>query len=316
MTESVHVAVAVIRNKAGQIFISVRPDNVHQGGLWEFPGGKVEYGETVEQALKREILEEVGIEVQNCLPLIKIPFQYPDKRVLLDVWQVSGYLGHAHGREGQEYRWVNPDELTRYTFPAANRPIVSSVRLPDRYLITPEPDSHLFLQQLQARLQAGVKLVQFRAKSAPQNKAMELANEVIKLCQQYQVTVLLNADSENLANYVSLPADGVHVTSQCLLSLSDRPVSSNRWFAASCHNSKEIEQANRLGADFIVLGPVKATRSHPGSSLLGWQRFAELTDQATMPVYALGGMLTADIGVSRESGGQGIAAISGFWREG
>ena len=316
MTDTVHVAVAVIRNATGQIFITVRPNHVHQGGLWEFPGGKVENGEIVQQALQREILEEVGIEVQQILPLIKIPYQYPDKRVLLDVWEVLSYQGQAHGREGQECRWVNSEQLLQYTFPPANRPIVAAVRLPDRYLVTPEPgsDSTLFLQRLKSSLQAGVKLVQFRAKTLPRDKVMQLANEVIQLCRHYKVPVLLNTDQNNLERCVNLAADGIHVTSQCLLALSERPVPRSRWFAASCHNTKEINQAGRLGADFIVVGAVKATYSHPMSTPLGWEKFTSLTDQATMPVYAIGGMLPEDVNASREAGGQGIAAIGSLWR--
>ena len=122
MTDQIHVAAAVIRNEANQVFISLRPDHVHQGGLWEFPGGKVETGESVYDALVREIHEENGIDIKSAQPLIKIPFRYPDKHVLLDVWEVLEFSGTAHGKEGQECRWTDIDELNQFTFP----PVISS----------------------------------------------------------------------------------------------------------------------------------------------------------------------------------------------
>lgn len=121
----VWVAVGVIQDPAGRICICRRPEDKHQGGKWEFPGGKVEAGETVQQALARELAEELGIGVRACQPLLTIHHDYPDKSVLLDVWRVTGFEGQAHGREGQPLRWIGLDELEGYDFPAANQPIVA-----------------------------------------------------------------------------------------------------------------------------------------------------------------------------------------------
>lgn len=125
----VHVAVAVIIGKDGRILIAKRPDDVHQGGLWEFPGGKVEQGENLEVALKRELVEELGIELQACEPLLEIHHDYPDKSVLLDVWRVTAFSGQAYGREQQPIRWVAPKFLTDYDFPEANQPILKAISL-------------------------------------------------------------------------------------------------------------------------------------------------------------------------------------------
>lgn len=125
MTKRVHVAVAVISNGDGHILIAKRPDHVHQGGFWEFPGGKVEAGETLEKALQRELHEELGIKVECCQPFIQVVHDYSDKQVLLDVWQVTGFSGDAVGREGQPIRWVEPAALSEYEFPAANSPILT-----------------------------------------------------------------------------------------------------------------------------------------------------------------------------------------------
>lgn len=123
----VHVAVAVISNSNGDILISKRPGHVHQGGLWEFPGGKLEPGESLESALKRELLEELGIELNTCQPLVEIQHDYPDKSVLLDVWSVSDFSGVPYGREQQPIRWVAPEALGQYDFPEANQPIIQAI---------------------------------------------------------------------------------------------------------------------------------------------------------------------------------------------
>ena len=133
----IHVAAAVIRGPESSVLIAKRPLDKHQGGLWEFPGGKVEDGEGVESALARELQEELGIEVTQAQPLIQVRHDYPDKQVLLDVWEVLAFAGEPHGAEGQPLAWVAPEALVDYSFPAANQPIVTAARLPQHYLITP-----------------------------------------------------------------------------------------------------------------------------------------------------------------------------------
>jgi 8-oxo-dGTP diphosphatase len=123
----VHVAVGVVINSKGRVLISKRHTDSHQGGLWEFPGGKVEAGESVFAALQRELLEELDIHIDEARALLQIKHDYSDKHVLLDVWQVSAFTGVARGREGQPLRWVTLGELPRYRFPAANGPIVAAI---------------------------------------------------------------------------------------------------------------------------------------------------------------------------------------------
>ena len=124
MVKRVHVAAAVIRRADGHILLAKRADQQHQGGLWEFPGGKVEAGETVPQALNRELQEEVAISVSQSSPLMQLEYAYPEKTVLLDIWLVTEFSGEPHGREGQPLRWVAIDELSSIEFPDANQPIV------------------------------------------------------------------------------------------------------------------------------------------------------------------------------------------------
>ncbi|MFT5577842.1 MAG: 8-oxo-dGTP diphosphatase [Paraglaciecola psychrophila] len=126
--KSIHVAVGVIIDSADNILIALRPAQLHQGGLWEFPGGKVEAGETVESALARELLEELAISVSSCQPLIKIAHDYVDKSVLLDVWWVRGFSGEPRGAEGQPIEWVGAEQLGDYRFPEANIAIVEAIQ--------------------------------------------------------------------------------------------------------------------------------------------------------------------------------------------
>ena len=123
----VHVAVGVIA-RGDEIFITLRPDDVHQGGKWEFPGGKVEEGETVLQALRRELAEEVGITVNHSEPVIVITHDYGDKQVKLDVHRVKDFAGEPHGKEGQASRWVNVKSLNANDFPEANVPTISALQ--------------------------------------------------------------------------------------------------------------------------------------------------------------------------------------------
>jgi len=304
-----HVAAAVIDDGQGRVLISQRPGHVHQGGLWEFPGGKLEAGETPEAGLKRELHEELGIAVQAARPLIRVYHAYPDKSVLLDVWRVTRYRGEPAGLEGQPIEWVASGDLCDYRFPVANEPIIKAAQLPDRYLITPEPCPG-FLAKLEQVLAGGISLVQLRAKAMSPADYRALAPEVLSVCRAANARLLLNADPQ-LAQ--ELGADGVSLSSARLMALVERPVNL-KLVAGSCHTQAEVEHACALGLDFVAVSPVQETRSHPGAVVLGFDGLRALTELATVPVYSLGGMGEADLDAAFQYGAQGIAAIGGIWR--
>jgi 8-oxo-dGTP diphosphatase len=306
-----HVVAAVVVNGAAQVLLAQRPLDRHQGGLWEFPGGKVEPGEAPRAALARELYEELGITVKDARPLIKVRHDYPDKSVLLDVWRVTSFAGEAHGREGQAIAWLEPRELPCLDFPAANRPIVTAARLPAIYLVTPEPHNRVqFLNRLEGLLDSGIQLLQLRAKSLAPTAYADLAKRVAALCSQTGARLLLNAPPSLVTE---AGAAGVHLTAARLMALTERPLAERQWVAASCHNEKELAHARRIGVDFVVVAPVLATASHPTAQRLGWQGLRNLTDQADLPVYALGGMTFAHLTTAWDHGAQGIAAISALW---
>lgn len=311
-TDWLRVVAAAVFDDAGRVLLARRPDHLHQGGLWEFPGGKVEPGESLEQALARELQEELGILPRRSRPLIRIRHAYPDRRVELDVWRVDTFSGEPHGLEGQPVEWVAPEALPEREFPAANRPIVNAVRLPDRYLVTggPAGDPHRFLARLDQALAGGVRLVQLRAKGLPEAEYLRLAGQALECCRGFGARLLLNAPPGWVER---VGADGVHLDSRRLASLGQRPLDSRYWVAASCHDARELARAEAIGCDFAVLSPVLPTTSHPGAPTLGWEGFAELADAARIPVYALGGVGPADIPRAHGLYAQGIAAIRSLW---
>jgi len=321
------VAVGVVKNPEGKILISLRHDDLHQGGLWEFPGGKIEPSETVEQALTRELKEELNITVTAATPLITINHQYPELAVQLNVFLVEQFSGVAKSLEGQPFKWVNPAELEHYAFPAANQPIITAARLPHHYAILDDADESLLLTNLQKILNRGVKLIQARLKNLPPAAVAKFIEQAYPLCQQQQAVLLINSAVD-----YSGEVDGIHLTGRDLMAL--RPYSGQalrlgsgqslrllsgqalttrpKWLAASCHNLEQLQQAQNIGVDFVVLAPVLATQTHPGAASLGWEQFADLVAQANLPVYALGGMTESSLITARQSGGQGIAAIRAF----
>jgi len=306
-----HVAVGVVQNAKAEILITKRPGHLHQGGLWEFPGGKLEQDEDVFDALQRELKEEVGITIDSAEPLIQIPFHYPDKSVLLDVLCIKAFSGTATGLEGQALQWVPQSQLAEFSFPLANQAIINALRLPDAYLITGEFENKQgFLSRLHHGLKQGIKLVQLRTGQLPEKELALLAEEAKSLCGEYQAQLLVNTNAE-LAKQLDV---GLHLNSQSLLACDKRPIGNDKWLAASVHNETELHKANRLGVDFIVLSPVLPTSSHPGAPVLGWETFESMVGQSAVPVYALGGMSEADITTAKQRGAQGIAAISTFWK--
>ncbi len=310
----VHVAAAVIRRADGCILLARRPEHLHQGGLWEFPGGKVEAGETVLAALARELHEELGIRVGRARPLLKVSHDYPDKQVLLDVWEVTQFSGEPHGAEGQPLVWVSPRQLPEYDFPAANQPIIAAARLPDSYLITPDDLSHdEVLVGLREALARGIKLVQLRAPNMYSPAYRDLALDAQGLCAG-KAQLMLKGPLEWLGDF---PAAGWHLTAEQLrkYAAAGRPFPRERWLAASCHGAEELQLAQQMGVDFVTLSPVQPTRSHPGAAALGWEAAARLLEGFNQPVYLLGGVGPDQREQAWQAGAQGVAGIRAFWPE-
>ena len=308
---AVHVVAGVLRDARGRILLARRTAGRDLAGAWEFPGGKVEAGETALQALDRELDEELGIRVLSAEPLISVPQAYPGKRIVLDVHTVHAFDGTPRGRERQALAWAPLEKLSSYPMPPADRPVVAALTAPTRYLVSPETvEPEAFLARLDRALAAGLRRVQLRVRGLPAARLAPLAREAAARCRARGAELLVNGEP-------GLAADlgvGLHLPARDLMALSALPaLAPGQHVAASCHDADQLARAEQLGVHFVVLGPVRATESHPGAETLGWDRFSLLREGVSLPIYAIGGMKPADVAVARRHGAQGVAGIRGLW---
>jgi 8-oxo-dGTP diphosphatase len=301
------VVIGIVKDKEGRIFITRRHDTLHLGGLWEFPGGKVERGEMLNTALSRELREEIGIEVISAVPLISFQHGYSERIVHLHVFEITEYTGDSKSLLGQGWTWVNRHELQHYIFPAANRAILTAIYLPPFYAILND-DCEDLVARLQHLFDEGITLIQARLKNLSEEKVREFLDIAYPLCKEKGVLLLINSGT---IKAVEMPCDGIHLTSSDLAKWDSRP-ENLRWFSASCHNVEELKQAQKIGVDFVVLSPILKTKTHLEAEPLGWAVFKNLVEQCKVPVYALGGLEHGDLETARFAGGQGIAGIRTF----
>ena len=306
----VDVGAAVILRRDGSFLLGERPEGKVYAGYWEFPGGKIEPGETPLQGLARELHEELGIDVESACPWLTQVFTYPHATVRLHFFRVTAWRGEPHGRENQRLAWQSADEPPLEPMLPANTPIFRALRLPAVYAITnaAELGEAPFLERLEAALDKGLRLVQVRENNLSPEDLKCLSQEIIARCHDHGASVLINRDA-SLAH--ELNAEGVHLSAQQLMALEKRP--DFALIGASCHNVEEMAKAISLGVDFSVLGPVQPTPSHPGAVVLGWEKFAQMTSGSPLPVYAIGGLQMSQLKNAWQRGAHGIAMQRAVW---
>ncbi len=307
------VVAAVLQQPDGRFLLAQRPQGKAYAGYWEFPGGKVEPDETPAQALKRELHEELGIEVTAAHPWLTREYDYEHADVRLDFFRVRGWRGEPQGREQQAFAWQRIEAIDVAPLLPANGPILAALALPETYAITgfavdtPQARVNAAVDSALAR---GVRLIQVRGRGWPAERFARHAADIVARGHAGGAKVLINGDAD-LAQRCG--ADGVHLTAAQLRAMPARPVLP--LVAASCHDAVEMALAAQLGADFAVLGPVLPTPTHPGAELLGWSRFAALVAGCRMPVFALGGLDESSRGAALAAGAHGLAMIRGVWQE-
>ncbi|MCQ9615518.1 Nudix family hydrolase [Paenalcaligenes niemegkensis] len=336
MTEkpTIHVAVGMILRPDGQLLLGNRPDDKPWAGWWELPGGKIEAGETVLEALTRELNEELGITITQAAPWVDYLHEYPKNFVRLSFCKVTRWQGEESGREGQKLAWINPHApISVGPVLPATEPPLRWLQLPSRYLISQIGDSANltpWLTRLDAALRSGIALVQFRepaweaaASNDHEKQALKAAlQQTVALCHKHKAKCLINSVHSSswwpLADGVHLrAADAKHLASQVHAPLlADTPhadpivgVSKTALVAVSAHDQSDIDAAIALNASFVVIGHVLPTPSHPEQPPLGWERFTELAQAAGRPAYAIGGQSDRTLRRAQQASAHGIAGI-------
>ena len=315
----VEVAAAVMLRPApgtllGQEFLlAQRPEGKVYAGYWEFPGGKVEPGESVREALVRELHEELGIHVTACSPWLTRQFTYPHATVRLNFWRVTawdGEIGITAPLEHSAVAWQACGDTAQVApILPANDPILKGLATPTQMAITMAEVEGVerTLERLESALASGLRLIQVRDKGWPPAQRLWLAEAVVRIAHSHGALVMINDDAD-IARRVC--ADGLHLSSAALAACAERP--DFAWVGASCHNTDDIARAGRLNLDYALLGPVLPTPTHPDAPGLGWERFAATLAGNTLPVFALGGMRPEMLADAQQHGAHGIALMRGW----
>lgn len=298
-----HVAAAVFLRPDGTFLLAQRPEGKPYPGYWEFPGGKVEAGETPLDCLKREIKEELDVEVIDATPWIVRVHTYTHATVRLNFFRVTAWRDEFRGMEGQAHVWQDVHQLTVSPMLPANTPVFRALAVPDRLAISNVAELGLreYSQRLEAALKTGLRWLVLRE---PALSGADLASAADALGERLRAHGGRLLVSSRHAGPWLARADGVHLTARDLMACASRP--DHALVTASCHTRAEIGHAAALGLDAVVAGPVLATASHPGHTL-GWDGFADLMRDPPLPVFALGGLTANDVAHAQDLGAQGVA---------
>jgi 8-oxo-dGTP diphosphatase len=304
------VAAAVIVRPDGQVLLAQRPPGKPYAGYWEFPGGKLEPGESAARALARELREELGIEVTRAAPWLTQEFVYPHAHVELNFFRVFAWNGAPVGHDGQAFAWQSPGAFDVAPLLPANTRVLAALQLPAVYGISRAADvgEDAFIASAERALAQGLRLIELREKDWPVARRDALAARLVPLAARHDARVLLNGsiDDARRGGFA-----GVHWTAAALAEATSRP--RDLMVAASCHSRDELARAADLDVDFALLGPVHATPTHRGASPLGWSGFARHVGGTRVPVYAIGGLSGEDLDIAIEHGAHGVALRRFAW---
>jgi len=308
--KTTHVAAGILIRPDGQFLLGSRPEGKPYAGWWEFPGGKLEAGETAAEALARELHEEMGVTVTDARPWLVQTFTYPHAHVRLNFFKVTGWLGEPHPHEGQQFAWQQPGALSVEPVLPANTPILRGLQLPEQLAFSNVAGlgEAAWLAKLEIRLAEGLRWLVLREPGLDDAAYAALLAKVQPRMAAHGAKLLLHGHP---AVQAATPADGSHLPAHVLMQTETRP---EGWCGASVHNLAELAQAAKLGVDYAVLGSIKPTASHPGQPGLGWAGFEVLVGQGwPFPVYGIGGLQLSDLVEAHAAGAQGVASLRAAW---
>ncbi|MFA4912455.1 MAG: Nudix family hydrolase [Burkholderiaceae bacterium] len=322
----VDVAAGVILRPDGKLLLGQRPVGKPWSGWWELPGGKLEPGETVAQALARELKEEIGIDVQHSRPWVTYVHAYPEKTVRLAFHQVTRWAGEPQGLESQALQWVTVGDAHRVgDLLPATLPVLRWLSLPEQYGISSigSPEGvQAFLSRLDVAMGKGLRLVQLREPAWPLGAAHDSLRAVMLIirdrCHAAGARLLINSVHPRAW---ADDADGVHLRAADAMSAQADAMPAQAdalgtrrsgLLGVSAHTPQEVARARALDADFVVAGPVLPSASHPGDPGIGWSGFERMLCDAGLPAFAIGGQSEHTLAQARQAGAHGIAGIRAF----
>jgi 8-oxo-dGTP diphosphatase len=303
-TRFTEVAAAVIERADGTFLLAQRPAGKPYSGYWEFPGGKIEAGEDARGALVRELREELGIEVREATPWITRVYAYTHATVRLHFFKVTAWEGEPQRLEDQDIKWQRVGAPDVAPMLPANAPVLAALALPAVMIVSNAAALGIeaWIDQLGERAIGEKLLVQIREKSFDAHQVLQLLSQAIARVAPAGSRVVVNSDCGSYPQ-----CDATHLTAKTLMQSASRP--DGALVGASCHDAAELDRAQEVGVDYAVVGPVKASASHPGAAPLGWERFAALIGDRPMPIFAIGGLTRADLPEARRRGAHGVALL-------
>ncbi|NYE28096.1 8-oxo-dGTP diphosphatase [Rhodanobacter sp. K2T2] len=307
-----HVMAGLMIDGEGRVLLAERPQGKHLAGFWEFPGGKLEAGELPLEALARELREELGIELQSAQPLIRVPWTYDDRRLVLDAWRVDAWLGAPQSLEGQALQWCYPAAIDPESMTPADRPILQALRLPATYAVSPADvafdQRDVWLKRIREVFSRGVRLLLLRLPLWPVESVRELARDLLPAAQAHDVQLVLDGDIEG----ARMLGVGVQLSSEQGALLSERPLPWRQLVGVSCHAASQLAKATQIQADFATwsMGTESVAESLDASG--AWTNFQSLAEEASLPVYADGDTVAMSMDRAKSSGAQGIVTTEAW----
>jgi len=303
MMKVTEVAAAVIERPDGLFLLACRPEGKPYPGYWEFPGGKIEPGESPREALVRELREELGIDTREAWPWITRVYAYTHATVRLHFFRVTAWDREPQSLEGQAIAWQHPLRPDVTPMLPANGPVLAALALPPVMVVSDARSlPGIWAKRLAALVTRERVLVQVREKAAAPGDIRALLATVQVITGPAACPLVVNSDCG------FHPGAGVHLTSRALRAASSRPDAP--IVGASCHTAEDLDCAESLCVDYALLGHVQATASHPGQAPMGWDAFERLCRGRPVPIYAIGGLARSDLAEAKRRGAHGVALRS------